>query len=483
MTEEGPGIRISPESFTGPARALGEAGQVLSGIAQDIHKVRQDEQETRAVLAWKTRQGEILTNAFENPDIAFNENLHNEELDKAKQETLNLTQDQAVKQRIGARIDLDLIDSKLKIKQFSYQKIIADRIITLGAKKQQAIDAWISEPDPNKKQQIFDELAYEFKNAVDTKVMTRGDYVRNMAEVKAALPELQIEWDIYNDTAVKEEDSVVLSAIKAGKDGVYAEVSKEQQIDLVKKSQQRIFQNNQSLSKQIEETKNIRHDTILDEIANGTFTLKRAEDELKIPEEQGGIPKKTLLSYQRGIERGVESDLKRITSEKTVKGKLTGRAKEAKKYLNMIDSFIDDKVDLWQARQVLADTYADGIVNPQEMKFLDKIKKNLDDVKWNRESGFIKNIVEGVKSRIKTQSNPSDAELALRLKHLLSGLSEGKDPDELQTQIVDEQLESDLKKISSGSRIEKYNPTTGQKIYTKDNGLSWYDSDTDEEVR
>ena len=42
LAAEAPAVRISADSFTGPEKALGQAGEAISAIAQDIHKVRQD---------------------------------------------------------------------------------------------------------------------------------------------------------------------------------------------------------------------------------------------------------------------------------------------------------------------------------------------------------------------------------------------------------------------------------------------------------
>lgn len=294
------------------------------------------------------------------------------------------------------------------------------------------------------------------------------------------------EYSVYNDQATKEEDSVVLAELKKGKDGIYNYLTPGQSIDLIKKDQQRIFQNNQTFKRDLDISQNVRHDSILDKISQGTLTLKDIDNELLITPENGGVPKKTLISYQRGIERGIENDLKSITSAKTAQGKLTPQAVKAKKYLELIDSFVDDKVDLWKAREKMAEAFSDSILNPKELKFLDNLKNDLQDIEWNRKSGIIKSTIESTKQKLKIQSNPSDEEVALRIKQLLNGVNAGTDPKQMESQVVSEQINDDMSKaiktpISKQGRIFANDGT--QRIYSDDNGLTWYGVGNNEEIK
>ena len=194
--------------------------------------------------------------------------------------------------------------------------------------------------------------------------------------------------------------------------------------------------------KQNAELQDTRNDSVVDKMLTGQLSFKDIQNELTIPEEQGGIPRKVLLKYQDGLERNIGQDLKQIVSQKTERNKPTQQARNAKQYLDAVDKFLDDKTDKWVAMEYLANAYADGIVSPQEMKILTPLKRSLDDIKFNRSNGPIVNLIKGIKDKLGTY-NASDEDIALSIKKTLSEIGQGNaNPDVIKTNIIQSHIKS-----------------------------------------
>lgn len=200
--------------------------------------------------------------------------------------------------------------------------------------------------------------------------------------------------------------------------------------------------------KRIAEVQDVRNDGVINQMLQGTLSFKDLNRELEIPEDQGGIPRKILLNYKTGLERNIGQDLKSITSQKTVDNRPTKQSTDAKQYLTMIDAFIDDDTDKWMAREFLAKSYADGIVSPSEMKVLDPLKKNLDDIKFNRSNGPITRAIKHIKGKF-NQYNASDSEIALSIKTLLNTIGSGVSPEEAAANITKEYLKGKIPGMES----------------------------------
>jgi len=199
----------------------------------------------------------------------------------------------------------------------------------------------------------------------------------------------------------------------------------------------------------IKDNQETRHNGLLDNLAQGKLTLTDIENEMQIPEELGGIPKKTLISYQKAIQNGIQKDLNRWLTEKTSDKDPTARAKAVKQYVDLINDFVSEDTDKWHAREKLAEAYADGIINSQEASFLNKLRTNLKDIEFNRSSGPIVNAVKALKSWM-GKNNASDEEITLRVKQLLGTLSQGQaNPVDTTKTILQDHLRSKIPEIDT----------------------------------
>lgn len=196
--------------------------------------------------------------------------------------------------------------------------------------------------------------------------------------------------------------------------------------------------------KLIADNQETKHNTLLDSLSKGKLTLTDVENEMQTPEEQGGMKKSILVKYQKALQSGIAKDLNRMFKEQTQDKDPTPRARAVKQYSDLIDNFISENVDKWHAREKLAEAYADGIINPQEASFLNKLKTDLKDIEFNRSSSPIVNTVKAVKFWM-NKNNASDEEITLNLKQLLGTLQKGEaNPQEVSKSLMQNHVYSKI---------------------------------------
>lgn len=276
-----------------------------------------------------------------------------------------------------------------------------------------------------------------------------------------------IEQAIYNDNSTEEKDSVILAKLQDGKNPIYAGLSNEERLNLIKKSQQRVFQNNQTFKRAVEVSQNQRNDAFIDKLASGTANFRDVDAEFAIPESQGGMKRSVLDQYQRRLQAGVKDDLNIMIREKDASKDPTTRAKKVKEYNDLIDMFIEDTGDQWKAKEALAKGYADGNLDAGELKILTPLKNNLKDIEFNRNTSPLAKALKQVKTWMKS-SNATDEEIALRTKQLLGGVGAGEKPQDMAKKIMDSEMlkhfpdytsypkEGKLKQDSSGRQYKVF---------------------------
>jgi hypothetical protein len=287
--------------------------------------------------------------------------------------------------------------------------------------------------------------------------------------------ELGVKEDIASDTATQESQSQVLKDLKDPK-GRYAFLDSKQRLALIEDTQRRIFQNNQTYKRDIETMQGVRNNALIDKAMNREITIADIEAELAIPESAGGMKRETLLKYQNGVLRGIQTDLNTMMKEKSANDSPTKRATMVEQYLGLIDNFIDDKSDQWKAREMLAQAWTDGVINSKEQKFLNDLKNNLKAIEWNRSTNPIASAIKGIKNFLGAQADMTDEERASRIKTLVGGMIEGTTPEAAQVKVESDFVKSrfpDYASYEKEGRV-KLDKTSGRqyKVYP-DGSWAW----------
>lgn len=279
------------------------------------------------------------------------------------------------------------------------------------------------------------------KAAVIATIERSGDYVQAkmmLDGIKENIPDSvynkisdeigsrAVDIAISGDNSITQEDSSVMQELQKGSKGDFAFLATSERIKAIKESQQRIVNNSQIAKQNIKEAQLVRNDNIIKKVNDQTLTLADIEREMSIPEEQGGIPRKTLLQYKRGVVQGIKTSLDKELKQSTTgipigtkgAGEPTATAKRVRQYLNLIDLYLDDKTDALYASEKLAEAYSDGITNPKETAFLNDLKQNLKEIQYNRSTEAKKGWIKSLKQAL-DDTKATDEEVAIKIKQLL----------------------------------------------------------------
>lgn len=345
-----------------------------------------------------------------------------------------------------------------QVAKIEMNAIFKKKTVALGqVATKKLIDNVVSSPD----NEHYDKSEY-IRDLVDKQVAAGifspedGEKIYNQSVKTSA------EFDVANDNSTQEEQSRVLAELKKGDSGEYASVPPDTRLDLIKASQQRIFNNNQTYKRDVEDSQKANTNVLIDKIANGTADVKDIESAYAVPEESGGIPRKTLNTYKNAVVGGIQGNLNRMLREENSSGDATKRATDVAKYLDLIDDFTDNETDAWKAKEKLAEAYKDGIINEKEQKFLNDLKTNLKDIEWNRKTDPIAKSIKSLKQFYLNQTNETDDVIASRIKSLVGEIGEGTEPEVAIREMLSQEVLSRIPDVGSI-------PKTG-KIYRDGNG-------------
>jgi len=443
-----PGVTpVTAVSNTAPIKGMPEAyegvNSILQGSAEIIDKWQkaQDTMDyTKAKASYETGIAKIKADV-DNPNTSPDDfPIYQQKLQDLKKDFKANFHNKELASRAEIELDSDLSIASLQIGgEFKKKQLFGNEIALISLAETSAVNI-ANAATPMLAQQEIQKLTAIIQANVSNGTITPEKGLRLINDAK----KLSVKYNIYNDVSTHEDQSQVLADLRAGDNGPYAYLSPNERLELIEDSQKRIFQNNQSYKRNISDSQNIRTDGIIDKFANGTITFRDIDAEMAIPEDQGGIPRKTLLQYQKALQTGVKNDLNRLLTEKNPDKQPTQRAKMVKQYNDMIDNLIDDKTDQWKAKEMLAKAFADGIINAQEQRTLSTLKSNLKDIEFNRSTSPMVNAVKGIKQFFKMQSNSTDDELAFNIKQLLNGITSDKSPDIIMKQILNEQMRKRL---------------------------------------
>ena len=425
----------------GAGEALERSGEMLSILGEKMRKIGNANAECSADIAIK--EWELVDSDKRSKEPDLNKALI--DIEDAKRKSTNEIAKQNFSDPIGKQEFLrkqELLDAGYVIQQKAsvYKKQAelgrVNLLTKANLRKEEAYDVPLADL-PETLDKIKADLTEGVELGIFDPVDVEKEYSKIVEDVRQGRPQKAI----YDDPSTQEEDSQVLKELKKGSGGEYANLTHEERTKAIKESQQRIFNNNQRFKREVEVSQHERNTGVIDKLATGNLTLGDIEAEYKIPEDQGGIPRATLLQYQKGIMGGVKADLTLMLNEKIDK-KPTERARLVKQYNELIDYYIDDKVDQWKAKEALAEAWKDGSLNPKEAKLLDPLKKDLKDIEFNRSKSLFVGAIKNIKKWTKQQSNATDEDLAVNIKQLLNGVAKGGEPDVVVKQILSDNMKT-----------------------------------------
>lgn len=408
---------------TAAAKNADQITSTIADIGQKWSDANDVMQYTDAKAKHAVALASIESQAAADPDPK-NADKYMQMLGDAKDTALSGISNQLVASKAGSEFNLDSQITGIKIQTNFRTKQLAINQVNVKTNLDSLLQSKLQAPAGSPLAQQYDlQIQNLLKENVATGTLSPEDAQKMLEESQKT----SVQYQIYNDPSTAEQDSALLNQLKDPK-GKYDFLDPKTRLDLIQESQRRIFQNNQTFKRQVDDSQVQRNSDFIGKLSDQTATFKDIDQEMAIPESQGGIKRGTLLQYKRFLENGVDRTLNEWMKEK-VNGtqELTNRATMAKQYNDLIENYLDDKTDQWKAKELLAKGLADGHLDADELKVLDPIKQNLKDIQFNKDTSPVAWAVKQVK-QFMGNSNASSEDIALRTKQLLGNISSGDTP-------------------------------------------------------
>jgi hypothetical protein len=378
------------------------------------------------------------------------------QIETAKANALGNIDNKAVSDLLGAEFGLNANIESIKIaagfraKELEFNKSKVPEVLEMN---QKTIN------DPNSTEWQIDQARAAQKGFLDLQVATG---VLTVDEANTALQEARmntIRFDIQTDMSTSEEGSIV-EDLQDPK-GKYSYLTEEERLKLLKEAQARIAQNIQNIKKVNTQSQKDRNSAFVQNMIEGSATFMDLENELSIPESEGGIPRSTLRIYRDYMLSKVDKTLTTYLNEKMPDAKTkTKRSKMASEYVKLINDYMNPSTEYWEAKRLLAEGLRDGLLDEDELKILEPLKDKLKDIRFNKETGFWNAAFKKFNEFMGSQ-NKSSEDLATDIKNIIYRVNEG----ETVTQAVDGVITEEM--LKHFPDIESY-PKEGKRFYNED---------------
>ena len=454
--------------------------QKVLGAMQEITQKWSNANDVMQYTEAKAKHGlavmDIESRAALDPDFKNSEKYH-KELQAVRKDATSGISNQQVASRAAVEFDYDDQVAKIKIENGFRQKQVEYNKVMVKTNMDTLIQGKLSAATPAEAQQYDLKIEQLLAANVATNVLSleEADVMLTKSQ------ETAVKYEVYAENATQEKDSETLKELKKH-DGKYSFLDPDTRLSMIEESQRRIFQNNQTFKKQVDESQAVRNDAIVDKMSSETLTFKDIDAEEAIPESQGGLPRKVLLQYKKYQQRGVEETLNEALKKKNPDGKkLTPTAVRAKEYNDLIEKYLTEDMGKWEAKELLAKALVDGQLDADELKILNPIKDNLKDIEFNKNTSPVAWAIKQYKKFSKS-SNASSEDLAIRTKQMLKDIGAGTAPDVAMKKIMDSDMLKhfpDYKTYPKEGK-RKIDRKTGKAFYVKPDGeWGWVESNKD----
>lgn len=419
----------------------------LDNIASQWSHANDVMQSTEAKAKHSLAVNDIESRAAQDPDFK-NSKAYHKELITAKEMAVKGIDNQQIASQLGLEFNYNTEIAKIKIdtnfrqKQIEYNKVMVQTNIDgLVSKK-------LSAQTESEKQHYDAEII----NLIESNVQSGAlDYKEADKIVKEA-QNTAVKYDIYADSATQEDESQVLKDLKDHK-GKYSFLPPDERLKLIEESQRRIFQNNQTMKKDVKDTQSEKYDSLIKDLSAGSVDLARIDQELKTPPEKGGIPVKQLIDIREGLIKGIEKGLKEQADNEV----------GSEEYNEVFQKVISDKVTLEKAQDILFKAYRDGNVDATELKVLRTIKAYGQDMNKKKDHDIFNSAVNGMVEFFTGKKTPTATDMALGLKSFVTRVDAGENPQD---------VANDIKRVTTlklNPKISNFSPD-GQ-LVIDENGI------------
>lgn len=471
VTEEAPAIRIPAESFTHEARAMSQLGVTISAIAEDIIKVKADQEYAKAKIEGYKTLSQIEVEASQDDDFQNFEPKYTKRIKDVQETILKTIRSPQAKQAFQQDFELKSTYSFYDImtngrKRFiDYDKdLMTQEIVTTKQR-------YFSASTPGEKQNAKDELAQIFSRRAENKILNKAEAANLYQKEMASLDEGQAEHDILSNSAY------ALGELQKGKQGAYKELVQDKRIDLIRQAESRIEKIKNQQEEAIAIAVNQKEADLIDMKIAGTLT----EQQVKTERQLGTINAKfadVMINALRSPKVYKPTALEGIIKFNELVERNAAMARKEKSWLNM------GKVPFEDIAKFRADT-----INANARGYISD--KQMTDLLSETSKTFYRDpIFQNALDQLAAQSKLyATSEVQARVKaemygNLTTKVIAGKEPRDAVTEVIKERLNVELgeavKVVEEGNRI--FANKGKQRIYSEDGGMTWHDEATGEEI-
>jgi hypothetical protein len=344
VTEEAPGIRISPEDLTITSKAVSQFGITVQNIAEDIIKVKADQEYAQAKIESYKALSQIESEAAGDNDFQNFEPKYSKKIQEIKDNITQKIKSPLAKQEFQQDFDLKSIYAYHDImangrrRFLDYDKDLMNQEIALAKER------YFTASTPGEKQNAKDELGQIFSRRIENKILNKAEGANLHQKIIAGLDEDQAGEDIILNP------QYALDQLTR-KDSPYKNLTKLKRAELIDKAQQQIDKQMGQLSRQQLITYAQNEDKVCDSDINGN---PLNADEIKNLRDRDLIRSSFALSK-----------IKALNSAKAINAKTDNKTFE-----DIFGNIIRRDIPATEIREKIYNANAQGKLNTSDMRRL-----------------------------------------------------------------------------------------------------------------
>ena len=468
LTKQAPAVMVDPSALAGEARAITQLGQTMAEVGERINRIQAQSELSKANT--KAIEGRKTIESTEDIETQGWLERRDKELKDLRQNVLKDIRNPLARQQFELEFDRDVIDTQFRLKTIYTRLNLVDVLNSFHQEKDKAEEEIHSATSEQERQLKIDKIGDRYAEMGKTGAMTVPGALKEFKTWEKGLLEGQVKYDIANNPAF------ATAELQKGSQGSYKDLPRDKRLDFIKQADTRI----EKLKNQEEER-----------VAIAQNQREAEHIEMKIAETL--TEEIVLADLEAGLisPKFAEAELKNLRSPKTYKptifdkvmkfNELTERAVDIGKKGKFFWSRKASFEELTKFRADVLNANAKDLITNSEM---------LNLLSEQSEAFYREPIFQNTLEQLAAQSTLYDSSeeqavaKAEMYNNLIQKVIAGKEPREAVTEVIREKINAEF---GEAIKIEKetnriFATKEDQRIYSEDNGLTWYDEKTNKVI-
>ena len=401
---------IRPEGLDTSGRGLQALGQSVEKVGSDLYEkmnaARNFAEQTKADLYTTKKMGQLLLYAdtdtttdstgkvVQRTGTAEDYHYYNEQISKGREEVAGLFTNKDMQATYLAEYDKQAIVTKAGI-----QKKFMSNLIDQG--KADTLET-------------VDNLTKAYGLTGNKVALDQIDQIMDSAVAQGFYSKTE-GYKLKTNAVDNAKYQNFLSEFMIDPDGA-AEKLKNNAYGLGVETKQKALTQLSELRRQLREDQNNNADDLTFQLYDKSLTFDQIDAMESSTDKRTAITKSDANSLRKALISSTKSDAEAVSSDNV----------KAKKYLELLDMFVDSDIDRTKFRQEIVKIYSDGIVSPEEGKVLTGLKRGVDDIVGAKQAEAAKKWVTNIRSI--WRGKPRQTESSVRsLQDFLTRVQRGDD--------------------------------------------------------